>query len=289
MKLANILAQYLYTHKRLDLPGIGTFFLDTSVVAQPENSKHRSSVAEGVRFEPNVSVSDPAELVNYISSKTGKMKPLAASDLESYLELAKQFLNIGKPFTFEGIGNLMKIKPGEYEFSSEAIMTEKRKDIPEKEPSATAGEEKYESFLSNPSKKSFRKPVLTLLILLGIGLAIWGGYIISSNNSDNDNSSEEATTNNALPVDSSQLKPKDTVVPKPVITDYKYVLEIAKAKRAFRRYNQLRDIDWKVEMETKDSIDFKLYMLLPVRPDTTKVLDSLTVLTGKRVWLEHQN
>ena len=36
MKLALLLAQYLYSHKKLDLPGIGTFHLDPSVIIDPE-------------------------------------------------------------------------------------------------------------------------------------------------------------------------------------------------------------------------------------------------------------
>ena len=66
---------------------------------------------------------------------------------------------------------------------------------------------------------------------------------------------------------------------------YKYVLEIAKAKRAFKRYNVLKDNLWDVKMETADSIQYKLFLLLPVRSDTTKVLDSLTVLSGRKVYL----
>ena len=56
-----------------------------------------------------------------------------------------------------------------------------------------------------------------------------------------------------------------------------------------RRYKQLRENLWDVSMETKDSVDFKLFLLLPMRSDTTHVVDSLTALTGKRVYIEYQN
>ena len=40
-------------------------------------------------------------------------------------------------------------------------------------------------------------------------------------------------------------------------------------------------------METKDSVSFTLYMLLPVTAaDTSRVLDSLSRLNGKRVRIE---
>ena len=45
------------------------------------------------------------------------MKSLALADLESRMELAKQFLNLGKPYTFEGLGTLIRRSTGEVEFS----------------------------------------------------------------------------------------------------------------------------------------------------------------------------
>ena len=40
----------------------------------------------------------------------------ASADLDSYLVLGKQFLNIGKPFIIEGLGVLEKSQQGDYEF-----------------------------------------------------------------------------------------------------------------------------------------------------------------------------
>ena len=68
---------------------------------------------------------------------------------------------------------------------------------------------------------------------------------------------------------------------------YKYVLEVAKKKRAVKRYNQLKDIRWKVELETQDSIQYKLFMLLPALSDTSRTIDSLTVMTGRKVYIEY--
>ena len=38
------------------------------------------------------------ELINFISTKTGKSKMLIASDLESHLTQAREFINIGKTY-----------------------------------------------------------------------------------------------------------------------------------------------------------------------------------------------
>ncbi|MEI9912868.1 MAG: hypothetical protein WDO71_26435 [Bacteroidota bacterium] len=296
MKLAYLLAQFLYTNKRLDLPGIGTFFLDPAIVIDAENSKQRSALPEGISFKNDPTIRDSPELISYISAKSGKMKALAISDLESHLELAHQFINIGKPFTFEGIGSLAKVRPGQFEFTPGTIFTEKIKDAGEKEVHGLSKKEttdaKYQAYLSTPVAKSrWRKPVIALMVLCGIGLAIWGGYTIATKNSENDVTELGETDYQTIPVDTSAInKPDSSVIQKASVPhNYKYILEIAKAKRAFQRYKQLRTNLWKVELETTDSVQYKLVLILPVSTDTMRILDSLTAMTGRKVFIEYQN
>ncbi|HEY6503917.1 MAG TPA: hypothetical protein VIZ28_08085 [Chitinophagaceae bacterium] len=300
MKLAYLLAQYLYTNKRLDLPGIGTFKLDSSVIIEPENNRQRPATPDGISFESNSSIQEAPELISYISSKTGKMKALAIADLESHLELAQQFLNIGKPFSFDGIGSLVKIKHGEFEFIPGTVISDKTKDITGIEGHGLSRKEtveaKYQAFLSSPVAKSrWRKPVLALLILSGIALAIWGGYTIATRNSENEESTlTESGDGQTVPyIDSSQFnKPDSSTIQKAVVADsYKYVLEVTNANRAFRRYKQLKETELAeiVRMETKDSLQYKLFVLYPTTTDTTKTINSLTVFLGKKVYIEHQN
>ena len=91
MKISPLLAQFLTTNKQLSLAGLGRFILNDS---------------GEITFEQDPTVKEDAELVKFIAESTGKMKSLVASDLDSNLELARQFLNIGKPYLFEGIGTL---------------------------------------------------------------------------------------------------------------------------------------------------------------------------------------
>jgi hypothetical protein len=300
LKISYLLAQYLYTNKRLDLPGIGTFSLDHSVIVDPENSKHRPSIPEGISFKNDPTIRDAPELVNYISTKASKMKVLAESDLESHLQMALQFLNINKPFDFEGIGTLVKIKPGVFEFTQGNIITDKTKDTFDKEKHGLSKketiEDKYQAFLATPVAKSrWKKPVVFLLILAGIGLAIWGGYTISANRDGNQETttSENNVDETKVVPDSSQVVKPDssTIIKKPVFNSdqYKYVLEVAKANRAIKRFNQLKSNLWDVKMETRDSVQYKLFLILPATQDTTRIMDSLTVLSGKKVYIEHQN
>lgn len=290
MKLTSLFAQYLYTNHRLDLPGIGTFVLDPSTISSLDNSKQKSTVLSGVSFEYNTSVKESAELIAFISTHSGKMKALASADLESFTQQAQQFLNIGKPFEIEGIGTLVKKQKGEFVFTPLSVPTEKLKEIKTKEPAPVTLEEsseKYESFLgTTKANTGWRKPVIALLILVGAGLAIWGGYTISRKAATADVTEVVDTTHVITPKDTTTL----AAIPEPPKpTDYKYILQISKRNTAMRRYNQLKENQWPVSMETKDSIDFKLFMLLPIRSDTTRVVDSLTALTGKRVYIEYQN
>jgi hypothetical protein len=70
--------------------------------------------------------------------------------------------------------------------------------------------------------------------------------------------------------------------------NYKFVLENAFAKRAFDRFTRLKTFQWNVQMETKDSLQYKIFMILPaVASDTTRIKDSLTNLNGRKVYIEN--
>jgi hypothetical protein len=288
VKLSSLLAQYLYTNHRLDLPGIGTFVLDPSTISSLDNSKQKSTVLSGVSFEYKTSVKETVELIAFISSQSGKMKALASADLESFVQEAQQFLNIGKIFEIEGIGTLVKKQKGDFVFTPLSVPTEKLKEHKTKEQAPVTLEEssaQYESFLGSPKANiGWKKPVIALLIIAGAGLAIWGGYTISRKAATADVTEVVDTTHVITPKESVATVP-ETVKPK----DYKYILQVSKRNTALRRYKQLRENLWDVGMETKDSVDFKLFVLLPIRSDTTHVVDSLTALTGKKVYIEYQN
>lgn len=307
VKIIPLLAQYLYTHKRLDLPGIGSFALDPQAVVEQDNPK-RPLPLPPIQFTP-LSAAAPVdpELISYISLHSGKMKALALSDIESHIELALQFLNIGKPFLFEGIGTVIKKDAGTFEFVPGQVIQDKSKPPVVKEERKAEAEKNtspgYDSFLPARKKQpALQRPLIGLLLLAGLGLAIYAGYYISKRNKSGSSESTEsaAVTPPVTPDTTTQTQQKDTTaqqdtippVPldQPRIDMYKYVLEVAPAKRAFTRYNQLKSYQWNVEMETNDSIRYKLFVMLPaIAADTTHILDSLTVYTGKRVYIEYRN
>lgn len=295
MKIPSLLAQYLYGNQRLDLPGIGSFLLDNSAISALQNTKQRSAILEGVSFENNPFCKESPDLVSFIAEKTGKMKALASADLDSHLQLAQQFLNMGKPYSFEGIGILSKVKAGEFEFTPITVSTDKIKEQHKPEaPEAAPREEatgSYESFLSLPKTKfEWRKPVIGLFLVCGIGVTVWGGYVISKKNSKPTITAAQSLVEKTTVIDSLPAADSNAIAQTPVIAtpeNYKYILEVAQKKRALKRYNQLKELRWKVELETQDSVQFKLFMLLPPTPDTTKTVDSLRIVTGRKVYIEY--
>ncbi|HEX5652886.1 MAG TPA: hypothetical protein VFX58_07425 [Chitinophagaceae bacterium] len=302
MKLAPLLAQFLYSHKRLDLTGIGSFMLDSSVSIDSEDVKQQKNpAAGGIHFQNNPSIKGSPELVSFISSQTGKMKALAEADLNSHLELIRQFLNIGKPFLLEGIGSLVKIRSGQFDFTAGELSAEKLKDSGSKEANATQSpEEKFETYHpfleKEKTRTAWRKPVMALLVLAGMGLAVLGGYIVYKKNALPVNRQDSTPAN--IPIQSVAVPimdsiKKDSANPEPVQVPipaghYKFVLETAGPKRAFDRFNKLKTYRWNVQLETADSIRYKIVMQLPTQStDTSRVLDSLTALNGRKVYIEN--
>lgn len=305
MKIAPLLAQFLYTNHRLDLPGIGSFLLDSTGNTDAEQGRQaRPTLLEGVSFEFNSSIKQSPDLISFISGQTGKIKALAGADLESHLELAKQFLNIGKPFLFEGIGSLTKLQGGGFSFvPGHMIVPDKLKETTSRETPAMVSTEEpvgdYRSiFYSKKKKTNWKRPLAILLLLGGIVLAVWGGYKVykktmarRKKQQESERSIDNNTAKSTQSADTSQNTTtlvNDTVpltnnpVPPPVTAavpagNFKFVVEVAEKDRALKRFGKLTTIGVKnIQMETKDSVSFKLYFILPAAvSDTAHILDSL--------------
>ena len=301
MKLSPLLSQYLLTYKQLNLAGIGRFFLDDSIPMHDEAIKNLKGVLLGkIRFEQDPSMKEDPDLVAFIAEQTGKMKSLAAGDLDSHLELARQFLNIGKPFLLEGIGTLSKTKTGKLEFSQSHVSVEKLKDGTNEGKDITSTTEEsftnYEEMFSpkKPKVPASRRIVSWIVAATGIAIAVFGGYMLYNETKPKDKpviQNPEATKLVVSPPDTSQKKLDS--IPPPIleaptksvdgINMYRFVIETAARRRALYRYDFLKSNFIDVKMDTKDSVLFKLYFLLPSAPaDTARKRDSLQRLYGTR-------
>jgi hypothetical protein len=310
LKVDNLLAQYLYKYKRLSLEAIGIFNLDDTAVFPDENAKVKTQI-EGVSFVSDSSAKLDDSLIEFIKSETGKMKSLAQADLDSYTTNAHEFLNIGKPFYFEGIGSLQKNKDGSFSFHAGTAIPLKTEQQTEKSPDLPKRKSVYAES-NNRSSFNAGKLLVALGVLATIGLIVWGSYYLYNRNTNPDTSVKDNTTHvaadtvvskpiapdtsnanvppatkkDSLPA--NNVKPSTSNVPAASTpattgTGFKYILETTTKKvRALSRYNQIKDMDLlksyhsKILLETKDSAVFKIYTIIPCSSsDTAKIRDSL--------------
>lgn len=274
----------------MNLPGIGTFEADSTVSPPDENDKQKPSY-EGISFRNTPVTQADDDLIEYIKVHTGKMKPLAISDLESYLTLGKQFLFIGKPFHLEGIGTLSLTREGQFVFTPGEFVTTKLED-PNVERSEGKKRSVYEEDrLSQESKRNaFKIVLLALGVILAIGAIGYGGYYFytlyssrqpsSASNSSIDLSDSTTTDSSSDSLFlSSQIingTPAQPVPDQVPVTTrlYKFVVLTTDDKlRATNFYNFYgNNIQW----DNRDSNLFKLFFSLPATPDDTlRIRDSL--------------
>lgn len=310
MKVDNLLGPYLYQHKKLFLPGIGLFTLDENAVLPDETAKIKMPI-EGISFSMKTGQQLDDSLVQYIKEQTGKMKPLAESDLYSFIAEAYQFLNIGKAFYFEGIGTLQKNKDGAYTFTAGTVIPQKTEEAPVRY-SDTSRKSTYNNDSDTPASSRFNagKLIMALGMLVALALIGWGIYYFYNKNTTKINEAVQngskpaavpdsvATTSaTARPItDSSGKKPesasgnpkKDSAVAIPMVKkdsvaaagtptgNYTFILETTTKKaRALKRYEQLKGVTMlknynnKVALETRDSLSFKIYTIVPCTPADT--------------------
>jgi hypothetical protein len=208
LKLPQLLSQYLYQHRKMDLPGIGTFTLDAGTVIPQESDRVGQVAASGISFK-NATIYNPEDtLVVYIKEHTGKMKSLAAADLDFFLTTGRQLLNIGKPFYIEGIGTLTKTKDGKLDFAPGDYLIS-RLDEPSsaERRGANSYDEPPRDESRNNNNSNNRQMALLVGLIAGLILIGWGGYYLYKRN----NFVEPTTENRATVIpDTPATKPADS-------------------------------------------------------------------------------
>ncbi|HEY4876911.1 MAG TPA: hypothetical protein VIH86_15130, partial [Puia sp.] len=245
MKLPILLAEFLYEHKKLSLPGIGIFSIQSSVEIPNESGKENTFIPE-IEFE-NATINEPDdELIEYIKKNTGKIRPLALADLDSYLTLCKQMINIGRPFYMEGIGTLSKGRNVKFDFisgrddiSGTASAVMDKEHAQEKRQSMFDKDHEFYKLQKNIGKKI----ALALAIIVGLGIIGWGGYKLYEKNSSPQTNEIAAavpsTDSNQVVTDTQQIseptidsskikkaeiKPQQSLRPKTDSSQYKFVI-----------------------------------------------------------------
>lgn len=275
--------------------------MDSSITIPDPSDKNYSDITEHITFtQQPVSHADDA-FIDFIRTETGKIRPLAESDLDSFLSDGKILLNIGKPFHIEGIGHLQKNRSGSYDFTPAAATLQKPA-------TAAASNESHEepaksrSFYSDETGGSAgtRKTLAIAGVLAGVILVVWLGYVLYNRHTTAPKANADSVTvapdenNKANTILDSVQNKIDSVRASSNNSNttnqsYRFVIEKGVSKnRAYRRYNQIKESMADVRMETRDSTFYSLYFLLPAQPaDTARIRDSLKIWYGrKRVWVE---
>lgn len=292
MKIEQVLVHYLLKNKKLTLQGIGTFQLDASLPDSADSDKPIILPENAISFHYDPKVKEDEGLVDFIVAHTNKIKPLATSDLESFLSLGRQFLNIGNPFTLQNIGTLEKSDSGELVFKAGKSTAQKME--PQKIKNEDTDNPEQEENLFNEYQKERKsnnapKAMLAVVVLIVLGLigwAVWHYGFSNKNTTENISSTEQIVPvadsshhkadsliiANAIvdSINNAKKNPADSFTFKIVVKQYR-TLAAAEA-----RVKQLKSYHRKVIMYTTDSVTYKIAepFMLPLS-DTTRVLDSL--------------
>ncbi|WP_207510797.1 hypothetical protein [Longitalea luteola] len=315
MKISVLVAQYFYQHKVLNLPGIGSFYLDDAVDVQHADKNARDLI-EHIHFAQKTITRPDEELIDFIRKHTGKIRPLAESDLETFVADGKLMLNIGKPFHVEGIGTLQKNKDGVYEFVPGQPVVQRLESPPPLTTHEHEPVKKKSVFDEDPNEArnaSIRKMAIGLGLVVGIGIILWGGYSLFSSKVKTDTNTvtaaasgddtAEGQTSSYLQNINDPKKALDDVMKKDsaIITateadsgrpsqptaataapvapgaskTYKYVLQTTKFRNT--AVNMYNKLKPRVQLEAAaDSSLFKIVINVPGTPaDTTRIKDSL--------------
>lgn len=289
MKIDQLLVQHFYQLKEVTLQGIGTFRLSPEVSIPQESDKEVFMPENAISFIFDPKTKEDIALIDFIVQQTRKIKPLASADLDSYVVLGKQFLNIGKPFKIEGIGILEKNQQGEYVFSQGNFSNIK------KEAAQTALKEKEDdediSFAANRNRPSpINKYLVITVVVLALALVSWIAWYFLHKNKGSETFSKETIVNQATPL---VEKPVDIIKSNTAKTDslnihpvrnnavQEYVFRVVFKETvikqvAISRMENLTARGHHVIMFTTDSVNYKLAepFKLPLS-DTTRVKDSL--------------
>ena len=299
VKFDSLLAQYLYEYRKLQLQGIGTFELDKAVTVNHEHDKETYYPIEGLTFSYNTKDVTNEDLITFLVKKLGKIEPLVRSDLESYLSNIKQFLNIGKPYTIEGVGTLNKNNQGTYEFTPGNFLPVKEELSPKKE--------KSEPSLKPPKAKSGGKAfamflivIASLAVLGGIG---WGVYTFVLKNDqtqelssvDGSEENTDSTTTAAAKTDTTAISTAATspsaLSPDSAAT-YKMIFEFTpRRQRAITRTAQLNTLKINATYDTLGPAGgkYRIYVAKQLKAtDTLRVRDSIAKFFLKKVTIARQ-
>ncbi|MBC7936299.1 MAG: hypothetical protein H7Y86_13190 [Rhizobacter sp.] len=296
MKVEQLLVRYLYKNKTVNIQDIGSFIIAPDVILPSEGDKDTSLPEGAIIFQFSRKTAADEGLIDYIVEQSGKIRPLAASDLESYTILTRQFLNIGKPLPIEGLGILQKNQQGDFDFIQGGNINSKTET-----PHAVVKEKLHDEIsFSSPAKKVSSKKgwMFGILIIFALSTAAALYYFLTKEKekpvseqpvSANDTNS---LSDSIPPATIDSLLQNDTAVTKPVPANDGYsfkvvIKEYSTRMAAQKAFDRLSSYGHKLLIIPVDASNFKLSMPFtgPVA-DTMRAKDSLRRFFGGQPYVE---
>jgi hypothetical protein len=163
--------------------------------------KNSRDLVEHIHFAQKAITRPDDQLIEFIRKHTGKIKPLAESDLDTFVADGKLMLNIGKPFHIEGIGTLHKNKDAVYEFTPGQPVVQRLE-----APTPLTSVDQQDSdrplkrksvFDEDPHERrnsTIRRMAIGIGLIVGIGIIVWGGYSLFSSKVKTDPNAATAST-----------------------------------------------------------------------------------------------
>jgi hypothetical protein len=299
-----LLVKYVYQHKKVSLQGFGTVVLNAAIPDFDLIHKNKHLPVEGISFQHDPKAVTDEKFIEFFSQHRGKIKPLALSDIESHLQLAKQLMNIGKPYEVEGLGMFAMDKNGQVVFTpgnytvplsdtqGQQSRLKERTEVQEKIESETSS-----SALSNSTKRLLLTIALILVLIVG-GWWAWSKFFATPQ----DPNAATVIADSIAAADSSALLLTDTssqAVPATVAPPTTDPNAPVKWKAFFRTFDN-KDVAlerlnfYKTArnpplLETTDSVNFRMYVIVESAiADTARKLDSLKRFYARPVTLERQ-
>jgi nucleoid DNA-binding protein len=300
VKLDQAIVLYLIKNHVVTLQGLGTFHLNTSVNLPAESEEAIMLPADAVTFDYNPKAQEDDGLIDFIVAKLKKIKPLASADLDSFITLGKQFLNIGKPFTITGLGTLEKTQAAKLEFKPGQFITPKI----EAPKALKENENEVSSGLFNDSQRkpppNYDRRILSIIgaVILLIMIS-WAVYYfgfrkekkpetITSTVTDSATTKTD-TLSHAVTNDTTAKPATDLGTPLTnAMSSFAVVIKDNLEKHAAeRRQRQLISQGHSIITYADDSLHYKIAELY-TRPlaDTIQIKDSLKRYYGNNTYIE---
>ena len=291
MTVEQLITLFVYQHGEISLQGIGQIRLLDAVPDAEYIQKNKSVPITGIEFKHLKTAATSPDFIRFYATQRGKIASLAENDIEAYLSMAVQFLNIGNPFEIKGLGALAKNKDGVLSLTpgyflaikaEEAMGKLKERHVEDpahQGPGAAYDEEKRNRM--SPQTKGILAIVL-LVLLVVVGWWMYKAFVATP---------ETASTESLSPVNTDTLVAQQvdsaaTAQPAPALPDslqprnWKVIFrETSTVKKAIvlNQFDTLKQqLKTPVYLETTDSVRFTFYTISSSAvKDTAQLRDSL--------------